>query len=89
MTMEAYAHKKAEELKKKPTYDTIIKVVNDIKNLNVGEQKITDNQINVIIGYLKNELGDLGVLQESFENKDVLSLMSEVKKLIAQANSGK
>lgn len=89
MTMEAYAQKKAEELKKKPTYETIIMVVNDIKNLTVGGETITSEQIDKIISYLDNELGNLGILCESFDNKEVLTLMSEIKRIIAQANSGK
>ena len=89
MTYQEYAHSKAEELIKKPTQSTVVKVVNDIRNATVGGKPITDAQIQIILGYLEEEIGNLSILCETFDNKEVLSLMSEVRKLIAKANSGK
>ena len=89
MTYQEYEHSKAEELIKKPTQSTVVKVVNDIRNATVDGKPITDAQIQTILGYLEEEIGNLSILCETFENKEVLSLMSEVRKLIAKANSGK
>lgn len=89
MTYQEFAHSKAEELIKKPTKSTVVKVVNDILNTTVDGKPITNAQIQKILEYLEEEIGNLNILSESFDNKEVLSLMSEVRKLIAKANSGK
>lgn len=89
MTFQEFAHSKAEELIKKPTHSTVVKVVNDIKNATVKGVPLTDSQIQEVLGYLEAEIGNLKVICETFENKEALSLMSEVRKLITQANAGK
>lgn len=55
----------------------------------MDDRPITEDEIRIILKYLEDEIGNLHILCETFENKEVLSLMSEVKKLIAQANAGK
>lgn len=89
MTVKEYAHSKAVELIKKPTQSTVIKVVNDITSATVDGAPITNAQIQEILRYLESEIGNLQILCETFENKEVLSLMSEVRKLIAKAKDGK
>ncbi|WP_455191224.1 hypothetical protein [Eubacterium ramulus] len=89
MTFKEYAHTKARELIKSPTKATVARVVNDITTATVDDRPITEDEIRIILKYLEDEIGNLHILCETFENKEVLSLMSEVKKLIAQANAGK
>ena len=89
MTFKEYAHKKAQELIKNPTKATVARVVNDITSATVDNRPITEDEIRIILRYLEDEIGNLHILCETYENKEVLSLMSEVKKLIAQANAGK
>lgn len=89
MSFKEYAHMKAQELIKSPTKATVARVVNDIITAIVDDRPITEDEIRIILKYLEDEIGNLHILCETFENKEVLSLMSEVKKLIAQANAGK
>ena len=89
MSFREYAHAKAQELIKSPTNATVARVVNDITTAIVDDRPITEDEIRIILKYLEDEIGNLHILCETFENKEVLSLMSEVKKLIAQANAGK
>lgn len=89
MTFKEYAHDKSKELIKNPTYAKIIEIVNDITTSTVNGRPITEEEINIILRYMDDEIGNLHLLCETFENKEVLSLMSELRKLIAQANAGK
>ena len=89
MTMKEYAHSCAEELKKSPTQKTVVKVCNKILHLQVAGRDITSSEVEIILGYIEDELGDYGFLNESFDNHETLTLMSQVRKIIAQANGGK
>ncbi len=89
MTIKEYAHEKATELIRKPTKNTIIKVVNDIINCQSNGQPITFSQINQILSYIEIEVGDLQVFCEAFDNTETLSLMGQVRELIAQAQTAK
>lgn len=71
------------------THAKIIEIVNDITTSTVNDRPITEEEINIILRYMDDEIGNLHLLCETFENKEVLSLMSELRKLIAQANTGK
>lgn len=55
----------------------------------MNDRPITEEEINIILRYMDDEIGNLHLLCETFENKEALSLMSELRKLIAQANAGK
>lgn len=89
MTIKEYAHEKATELIHKPTKSTIIKVVNDIISRQSNGQPITFSQINQILSYIEIEVGDLQVFCEAFDNTETLSLMGQVRELIAQAQTAK
>lgn len=89
MTIKEYAHEQATKLIRKPTKSTIIKVVNDIINCQSNGQPITSSQINQILSYIEIEVGDLQVLCEAFDNTETLSLMGQVRELIAQAQTAK
>ena len=41
------------------------------------------------LGYIEDEIGDYGFFNENFDNHETLTLMSQVRKIIAQANGGK
>jgi hypothetical protein len=89
MTFQEFAHSKAEKLIKNPTQSTVVNVVNDIRNATVDGTPITDSQIQTVLRYLEAEIGNLKITCEAYDNKETLSLMSEIRKLIAQANAGK
>lgn len=89
MTMKEYAHSCAEKLKKSPTQKTVVKVCNKILHLQVAGRDITSSEVEIILGYIEDEIGDYGFLNESFDNHETLTLMSQVRKIIAQANGGK
>ena len=84
--MKECAHSCAEELKKLPTQGTVVKVCNKILHLQVDGRDITSSEIEVILGYIEDEIGDYGFLSENFDNHETLTLMSQVRKIIAQAN---
>lgn len=85
MTLEEFAQEKASLLVKKPTPDNIYRVVNDIVNLEVNKHPITSSQINQILSYMEDQIADFSPILESFDNTATLSLMAQVRKLIAQA----
>ena len=89
MTMKEYAHSCAEELKKLPTQRTVTKFCNEILHLQVNDRKITDAEIESLLNLIEDEIGDYGFLSETFDNHETLTLMSQVRKMIAQANGGK
>lgn len=89
MTFKEFAHQLAEEAKKQPTTSNMVNVVNKILNAKVDGKPITQAQINQLLGYLSDELGDYGVIFETFENKEAITLMQQINKLIAEANAGK
>ena len=89
MTFKEFAHQLAEEAKRQPTTSNIVNVVNKILNAKVDGNSITEAQINLLLGYLSDELGDYGVISEIFENKEAITLMQQINKLISEANAGK
>ncbi len=89
MTFKEFAHKQATLLIEKPTQQNVIQVVSTILNCKVDGQPITSSQISQILRYLEDEIGDLRIILESFDNTATLSLMGEVRKLIAQAQETK
>ena len=89
MTMKEYAHSCAEEIKKLPTQKTVVKVCNKILHLQVDGRDITSSEVEIILGYIEDEIGDYGFFNENFDNHETLTLMSQVRKIIAQANGGK
>lgn len=89
MTMKEYAHSCAEELKNLPTQRTVVKVCNKILRLQVDGRDITSSEVEIILGYIEDEIGDYGFLNENFDNHETLTLMSQVRKIIAQAKGGK
>ena len=76
-------------IKKSPTQKTVVKVCNKILHLQVAGRDITSSEVEIILGYIEDEIGDYGFLNESFDNHETLTLMSQVRKIIAQANGGK
>lgn len=89
MTIKEFAHKQATLLIENPTQNNVIQVVSTILNCKVDGQPITSSQINQMLHYLEDEIGDLRITLESFDNAATLSLMGEVRKLIAQAQETK
>lgn len=89
MTMKDYAHSCAKELKKLPTHNNIVKVCNNILQLQVNGRDITDSEIEMILRYIEDEVGDYGFVNETFDNQETLTLMSQVREIIARANGGK
>ena len=89
MTMKECAHLFAEELKKLPTQSTVIAVCNKILRLKVDGRDITSSEIENLLALIEEEVGSYGYLSENFDNHETLSLMSQVRKIIAQANGGK
>lgn len=89
MTFEQYAKKEAQKIIDHPFRNTIIDFVNNINSLRVDGKPINDEQINIILNLLEIELGDLELMNESFDNSETLTLISQVRKLIAQTQQGK
>lgn len=89
MTLKEYSLKQANKLKEKPFKSTIIEVVNNINSQTVDGNPITNSQIEQILNYLSEELEDLSILNESFDNTETLTLMDQVRQLIAQTNKNK
>ena len=90
MTMKEYAHSCAEELKKSPTQKTVVKVCNKILHLQVDGRDITSSEVEIILGYIGDEIvDDFFLLKENFDNYETLTLMSQVRKIMAQATGGK
>ena len=89
MTMKEYAHSCAEELKKLHTQKTVVKVCNRILHAQVDGRDITSSEVEIILGYIEDEIRDYGFLNENFDNHETLTLMSQVRKIIARANGGK
>ena len=77
------------DVKKLPTQKTVVKVCNKILHLQVDGRDITSTEVEIILGYIEDEIGDYGFLNENFDNHETLTLMSQVRKIIAQANGGK
>ena len=76
-------------IKKLPTQKTVVKVCNKILHLQVDGRDITSSEVEIILGYIEDEIGDYGFLNENYDNHETLTLMSQVRKIIAQANGGK
>lgn len=72
MTIKEYALNKAKELKKAPFQRTVISIVNDICNLKVNNEPISEKQLLTIVQYIGEEVGDLGVVNESFDNTQAM-----------------
>lgn len=89
MTIREIAHEKAIKLINNPSKITIINVVTEIINCKVDGQPITSSQINQVLSYMEDEVGNLCIINKSFDNAATLSLMGEVRKLIAQAQNAK
>ena len=77
MTMKEYAHSCVEELKKLPTQKTVVKVCNRILHAQVDGRDITSSEVEIILGYIEDEIGDYGFLNENFDNHEMLTLMSQ------------
>ncbi len=67
----------------------MVKVCNKILHLQVDGRDITSSEVEIILGYIEDEIGDYGFFNENFDNHETLTLMSQVRKIIAQANGGK
>ncbi|MCI5620542.1 MAG: hypothetical protein MR355_03120 [Lachnospiraceae bacterium] len=88
MTKKDFAHKLAEELRQLPTQSTIEEVVDRINAATIDHRSLSELDVNEILNYMDEELGDYGLLFESYDNQAGVSVMSLVRKLIAQANTG-
>ena len=66
----------------------MVKVCNKILHLLVDGRNITSSEVEIILGYIEDEIGDYCFLNENFDNHETLTLMSQVRKIIAQANRG-
>ena len=64
----------------------MVKVCNKILHLQVDGRDITSSEVEIILGYIEDEIGDYGFFNENFDNHETLTLMSQVRKIIAQAN---
>lgn len=89
MTMKEYAHECAMELMKSPSYSTVCQVCNEILNLQVNGREIEDYEKNEILDLIEDEIGDWRFLKENFDNQETLTLMSQIRKIIAQSNGGR
>lgn len=89
MTWNECAHLFADDLKKMPTYRNATKVVNKILHLEVDGREITNAEIEYLLTLIENEVGDYECVYEAFDNQETLSLMSQVRQIISQANGGK
>lgn len=87
MSIKEFAHALAEELIKLPTRQKVIEVVNRINNVEVSGRPISEEEIEQILSLMDKELGNYSYISESFDNKATVSVMSEVRKIIAQSNS--
>ena len=89
MTKREYAKEKAEELRKLPTNRTVIAVINEIQRLQVNGKPITESVANEIVELIGEEVGSLRLISEQFENKEQISVMQQMHKLMDQANKEK
>lgn len=90
MTLKEFANKLADEAKKNPTNSTVRDIVNKIlKATTVGGNRLNESQLKQLLDYLSEELGNHGLISETFDNKAAITLMQQITQLINQANEGK
>lgn len=82
MTMKEYAHSCVEELKKLPTQKTVVKVCNRILHAQVDGRDITSSEVEIILGYIEDEIGDYGFLNENLKD----SFRKMLEKSVYKAN---
>lgn len=87
MMIQEFAHMLCEELKANPTKSNIANVTNKILKATVDGQPITAEKVEEILSCMQEELGDYVVLTETFDNQATLSVMAEVRKLIAASQA--
>ena len=87
MTAKELAHNYSELLLQKPTEETIRYIVCDIFSYTVDGHPITRSEIDTILAYMDDEVGDLAAIFESYDNGATLTLMARVRELIAKSKS--
>lgn len=50
---------------------------NRILHTQVDGRDITSSEVEIILGYIEDEIGDYGFLNENFDNHEMLTLMSQ------------
>lgn len=89
MTKKEYASELAKKLRNNPTKGNIQNVAAELISVKIGDRTAFASEIEEIIAYMDEELGDYSVLFESFDNQDQLSVMRQFKNIIKQANENK
>ncbi len=90
MNKEKYAHYLASELAKKPTkknVELVTKKLMETKN-NDGEY-ISEEIVFEIEELIGNELGEINLITEQFDNQEQITVMQKMHQLIDQANASK
>lgn len=87
MTAKELAHNYSELLIQKPTDETIRYIAHDIISYNVNGHPITRSEIDIILAYMDDEVGDLAAIFESYDNGATLTLMARVRELIAKSKA--
>ena len=86
MTGKELAHNYSDLLIQKPTDETIKFIAHNIISCTVDGRPITRPEIDTILAYMDDELGDLTVICESYDNRETLTLMARVRELISKSN---
>lgn len=85
MTAKELAQKYSELLIQKPTDETIRYIARDIISYKVDGHPITRSEIDIILAYMDDEVGNLAAILESYDNSAALTLMARVRELIAKS----
>ena len=85
MTARELAHKYSDLLIQKPTDETIRYITNNIVSFTVDGHPISRSEIDIILAYMDEEVGDLAYICESYDNSATLTLMARVRELLAKS----
>lgn len=89
MTKQEFAKELAGELKSKPTVKNTMYVTNKILGASVDDEPISESVILEIVGLIETEIGDLRIISEQFDNREQITVMQQMHKLMDQANQMK
>lgn len=85
MSFKDYAHKLAQELEKNPTSKNVQKIAFELcSQTKSNGEKLSESDIAEILKLIEQEIGDLQVFFEQFDNKATLTVMDQMKKIIEE-----
>ena len=80
----------AQDLKNNPTSKNVAKVTSKLLNTkNNNNELISESIVMEIVEMIEDEVGDLQMLNEQFDNREQIKVMQQMHKLMDQANKAK